>query len=833
MSSISNNTNRVAGLMSGLETEELVKAMSANTKARINSKKQKLQSLQWKQESYRSVISKISDFQKKYLDILGEKSIKANAVMKKCVATSSNDKIISATAAAGAAAGKYVIKEATAAKTASISTDKAAAAGSVKLDFSAAKEGKNYDVEINFDGSSRTIVFEGGADAEATKANFLAAANNAISEYKRDDQGFEFKDGSWLVFNGANDDIYHTFSVGKNVEGVGLEKDTSNRITTSSKLGAIGFNQKLQSEGGKYNININGCRFEFNDETTVSEMMNTINKSDAGVKMSFSNVSQSFTFETKDTGAGQEINLYQTGGNLLNAVLNIGSDRLGVSQADSAKIEYVINSSYTEKLSSVVTDKLEGGFEADEDATYALNLNVDGKDYALELDFSSLTKKADGESYTTDQINEAFRLALNKAFNDAGGSVGDIKLTYSGKNLTVESSDHLLKIGANDLTLEEGKTNEKLVTGDEMYVLAKEPGEFKFKVDGEDFTFSIRGNLTIGSLVDSGLFTLRADGTLVANSNISAGDDFTKELLTKYFGKDTLTPATAGDTLTAYGSNSKLVLSNGGDTFTTYTSASNLFSFDGTTINLTDAKDFKADTEEDYITVDTARDTSTIKDLVKEFVNDYNKLLDDLYGETSTARPKSKNKYFDPLTEEQEEEMEEKEIEKWNENAKKGLLYLDSNVQKFLSEIRSAMSTYKDGFGLSTMGVTLTKDWEDNGKLEIDESKLESAIEAYGDKIADLFTSENGIAAKLENAVDRAISTKTKKYGYLTSLAGMENTKTATDNYIYKQMQTIQDVIDRLTKKYEDEQERYWSQFTALEKYMAQMQQQQSYFTQE
>lgn len=55
MSTISNNRavssrNRMSGLMSGLDTEELVKAMTANTKNRINSKQQKLQTLQWKQD---------------------------------------------------------------------------------------------------------------------------------------------------------------------------------------------------------------------------------------------------------------------------------------------------------------------------------------------------------------------------------------------------------------------------------------------------------------------------------------------------------------------------------------------------------------------------------------------------------------------------------------------------------------------------------------------------------------------------------------------------------------------------------------------------------------
>ena len=60
----------------------------------------------------------------------------------------------------------------------------------------------------------------------------------------------------------------------------------------------------------------------------------------------------------------------------------------------------------------------------------------------------------------------------------------------------------------------------------------------------------------------------------------------------------------------------------------------------------------------------------------------------------------------------------------------------------------------------------------------------------------------------------------------------MKNTKTDTDNQIYRQMESIQSLIDRLTDRYEEEQESYWQRFTALEKYMGQAQQQQSYFMQ-
>lgn len=847
MSTISNNSsrsvsspNRMAGLMSGLETEDIVKAMTANTKNRINSKQQKLQTLQWKQDGYRSIISKISDFKDKYLNLTSSSSVKANAILKKCLATSSNDKI-TATASAGATPAKYTIREAAAAKTASVSSGGSVAGGSIKLDFSDAKEGKNYEVKVKLDGSVKTVVFTGGANAEETKQNFLDAANNAISDIVHTGQKFEINDESRMVFNGNGDNIYHTFEItdgGANMEeGLGIDGDRISRISKSAKLGDIGFDNKLVSEDGKYNININGVSFEFTEDTTVSEMLNKINTSDAGVTMSFSTVGQSFTLESKDTGAGQELNIYQTGGTLLNSLFNISSDKLGVSSADSAKIEYAINGSYTQKIDD---SKLKSGFESTDDK-FKFTLNIDGKDRTFEWDLSDiLPKPDDGEEYSASEINAALqeKLDLQLADDDMSGKEKlDLKIKYDSTNgLTLTSYDHKFTVVDSNFALEPGKTNERMVNGDEMFVIAPDVKSMKFKVGDEEIevTASKKAGISIKDLADKGLFNIRSDGTLVASREVTAVDDNAKAMFDKYFGgKETLVPAAGNDVYTAYGSNSTIDVSTDGEHFTTYTSATNLFTFDGTTINLTDVKEFKAETDEDYITVETKKDTSGIKDVLKGFVEDYNKLLEDLYGEINTKRPQKNKAYFDPLTDEQKDEMDADEIEKWEEQAKQGLLYRDNNIQKFLTEIRGVMSVGINGFTLRDMGIKLTDNWRDNGKLEIDESKMDSAIEAYGDKIADFFTGENGLAAKLENTIDKAISTRTKKYGYLTSLAGMANTKTDTDNQIYKQMQSIQDIIDKLNEKYESEQERYWSQFTALEKYMAQMQQQASYFMQE
>ncbi len=842
MSSI-DTRNRYAGLISGLDTEELVKSMSALTKSRINSQKQKLQTLQWKQEAYRSVISKISEFKSKYLDILSPTSIKANAVMRKFIATSSNDKVVSATASAGATAAKYTVRSAQSAKAASVMSEGSAAAGEIKLDFSNNIEGRDYTVNIDLDGAVKTVTFKGGADEAESKQNFLTAVNAAFEGVKNEKQAFEFKNGSSLSFNSNADGIFHTFSVGYNQEGVGLSSTAYSRISTSSKLKDVAFAQELKSSDGTYNININGVDFEFTEDTKISEIIDKINNSDAGVKMTFSNVSQTFKLETKDTGAGQKIDMYQSKGNLLNSLFNIAPDQMQATEAAKGKFTYEGNATASVKLDSDLVSKLKAGFDPGDNTDYKIKITIDGEEEAKEitLDLSEWGKPEDA-ALTDEQISEKLSEAIKTAYNKGTGEdlADDVEVSYKNGQLVVKSQNTRIQLdAAEDNSLISGSLDtQQMLTANETYKIS-DKDSMKFMVDGEEITVteaSKGAGILINDLVKAGVVKMQSDGTILAAGNISLPDgevdDDASAFLTNVFGKTSgIQGAKDGDIYTAYGSNSMISVSSDGKNFTTYTSATNSFSFDGTTIDISSADNFTAESEDEYITIETAKDSSGLKDVIKGFVDDYNKLLSDLYGETSTSRPKSSGSYYDPLTEEQEEEMSDKEIEKWNENAKTGLLYNDNTVQKFLSNLRSSMNAYIDGFGLRDMGITLTDSWRDNGKLEIDESKLDSAIATYGDKIADLFTDpENGIAARMETTVDQAISTKSKKYGYLTSLAGMENTKTDTDNLIYRQIESIKKVIDRLNEKYEAEQERYWNQFSRLETYMAQMQAQMSYF---
>ena len=602
----------MSGLMSGLDTESLVKSMAANTKNRLNTKKQKLQTLQWKQEAYRSSISKISDFQKKFLDWGSDTSIKANSVMNKYKAESTNDKL-AVSANSSATPATYYISASTAASAAQVKSAGSISTDRINLDFSKNVDGKEYTVQMTYNGTTRDVTFKGSTDADTAKANFLEAANNTFKDIKTDAQGFEFKDGtSTLVFNNANDGIRHTFSIKYNSEAVGLSNTVGSTMGTTTKLSDAAFNTALN--GDKFEFSINGEKFTFEKSSTVGDVINAINKADIGVKASFSTMTQSFKLESTETGTAGKLNIEQTNGNLLNSLFN-------------------------------------------------------------------------------------------------------------------------------------------------------------------------------------------------------SSDDFTK--------KD------------AYGKNGTITISTDGENYTTYTSASNEYSFDGTTFNIAKLGNFDSSVEGvDEITVTTEKDTSSIKDTVIKFIDAYNQLLDDVYGEIQTSRPKKNGSYYDPLTDEQEEEMKSDEIEKWNNEAKKGLLYQDNYLTTFVSGIRGAMSSAKvDGFTLYDLGISLATDWKSNGKLVVDEDKLENAINTYGDKVTSFFVdSDKGLAATINNEIDRAISTRDKKVGYLSGIAGIENTTTEKDNALYSQINNMQTLINNLQTRYENEMERYWKQFTTLETYMSNMQSQSSIF---
>jgi flagellar hook-associated protein 2 len=129
---------------------------------------------------------------------------------------------------------------------------------------------------------------------------------------------------------------------------------------------------------------------------------------------------------------------------------------------------------------------------------------------------------------------------------------------------------------------------------------------------------------------------------------------------------------------------------------------------------------------------------------------------------------------------------------------------------------------------LASIGIT-TGSYYENGKLHIDEDALRKAIETDLDQVIRLFTnssdeeSEVGVATRVYRALDNAVDRITDTAGTSADLVDTSR--------IGKQIQVINDTISREEDRLQQVEERYWRQFTALERFIAQMNSQSAWLT--
>ncbi|ADQ04949.1 flagellar hook-associated 2 domain-containing protein [Caldicellulosiruptor owensensis OL] len=241
-----------------------------------------------------------------------------------------------------------------------------------------------------------------------------------------------------------------------------------------------------------------------------------------------------------------------------------------------------------------------------------------------------------------------------------------------------------------------------------------------------------------------------------------------------------------------------------------------------------------------YKSFSISKDVDAIVNNIKEFINKYNDLVSKIYSKITEKR----NRDYLPLTEEQKSQMKDTDIQKWEEAAKKGLLYGDSILSSYLGNMRNYL--YKQVTGLpsnldtiSEAGIETYSYFESKeGKIYIkDESKLRDAIANNFDAFVKLFTNsgndttsvdDDGILLRFYNLANDTLKKIYDKAGkpYFANSYDPNSS-------IGKQLRSIVDQMnaeqDRL-KKIED---RYYKQFSQLESLMAQMSIQSSWLSQQ
>jgi len=214
------------------------------------------------------------------------------------------------------------------------------------------------------------------------------------------------------------------------------------------------------------------------------------------------------------------------------------------------------------------------------------------------------------------------------------------------------------------------------------------------------------------------------------------------------------------------------------------------------------------------ITFSSAPDTEKIFDSVVNFVDEYNKLIEDLNKQV--REPKYRD--FHALSAEQKKEMTDKDIELWEEKAKSGTLRNDSELTSMLTKMRTALmgAVGENGMTLKDIGITTSKNYLDNGKLVINETDLKKAINDDPNKVHELFSkdggtnaAENGFARRLRMIVDDSQKVIAKRAG---KVGDVNDTFTLGRN-----MKDMDKQIERFEERMKSVESRLWKQFNAME----------------
>jgi flagellar hook-associated protein 2 len=232
------------------------------------------------------------------------------------------------------------------------------------------------------------------------------------------------------------------------------------------------------------------------------------------------------------------------------------------------------------------------------------------------------------------------------------------------------------------------------------------------------------------------------------------------------------------------------------------------------------------------VSIAVTNDSTTVFNNIVKFVDTYNKLIDTVNKKVSEERYRD----YTPLTDDQRESLSDKQQEQWEEKAKSGLLKRDSTLSSLLTTMRNNFSNPINNDGVSSaynqlasIGISTTANYLEGGKLVIDEAKLKAAIQADPASVENLFRGD-GPTSTQKGVVQRLYDSVSESMDKLKEKAG--NSYSTNQQFsIGLQLNSYDSRITSFTSKLTSIENRYYSQFTAMEKAIQKANQQSAYLT--
>lgn len=881
---------RISGtsLISGLDTDTLVKQLTAGTRSKIAKQQQKLQTAQWKRDAYREITTKMTAFSSKYFSYSDTTN---NILSSKFfdVATITNpSSLLTVSGNASAATNMQVGSISQLARQAAFTSTKRVAneaiqSGTIQTDWiQSAVQAQSMNFTLGKKSYSISVpqnVVLGTAALDSDKMTAMAAALQKQINANADLNGKITVGVSGSSFTLANSDTENALKItgGTLATSLGFSKDATGSTITGTALDSTAMGKLFVSKtlgdalaGSSLTFNLNGISktvsFNLTDKAQYSTVAGMRTYLQTALNTAFGagkvNVGSNpgngdgttagdINFTTTDTSSVLSINSSDNT-NVLNegCCLKIGageSNRLELSKTLeqlSTPIPNLVPS--TTEIGSLLPAGADG-----------YKINVNGKEFTFAKDTSLSSVISQINNDDTANVTIAYS-SITNTFNvkaDGSGASSKVDISDVSGNLasslfgtkgtaTIQSSSAITE----DATLQSTLSGSKI-----MVTYNGQQKEIDFNsADSANFTTAAN----ISTYFQSKLDTAFGSGKISVSNNSGVLKFTTTDAST--FSIDSSSPSaalsvlnitagsaklTAGNYLTTAGQDAKLKVSfDGGTTFTDITRTENTFTLDGVNFNLLGTTDPNKSLADTTIKFTSNSNVDTLYKKISDFVNDYNDVVNLINGKVSET--KEKDPSYAPLSDEQKAQMTDTQITDWNKHAVKGVLQNDSTLSQISGEMRTVMTSLVDSTNLkalSKIGIATSSydyDTATNGKLIINETELKKALTEHPGDVAALFTAtdstddkKNGISTKLKKVLDVNVGTFGGD-GTLIALAGKATT-IADQSTMSKDITDYNKNIKELKSKLSDEQERLWAKFTAMETQLSHLQSQSNWLSQQ
>ena len=253
-----------------------------------------------------------------------------------------------------------------------------------------------------------------------------------------------------------------------------------------------------------------------------------------------------------------------------------------------------------------------------------------------------------------------------------------------------------------------------------------------------------------------------------------------------------------------------------------YENSTNSILVNGLTIN---AQAATGDGDENAITITTATDTQGVYDKIKDFLSEYNSIINEMCKLYNAASSKG----YEPLTDDEKSEMSDKEVEKWEEKIKDSLLRRDQTLNGIMTGMHNAMmksvsingKNYSlSSFGIKTMGY-LNAAQNENYAFHIDGDEDDANSKDNADKLMKMISSDPETVTSFFQQLATNLYTELGNKMRSTSLSSSYTIYN--DKQMTKQYSEYTTLIKKWEQMVTDKEDYYYKKFTAMETAMAKL----------